>query len=401
MDLKGQLEMAFFENNKQEALQLSRKVIETFDYDDDDDLEALKDILDRGLRSEFAADFVSLLEAMNFDFSVKLPECGGILVLAADSFHLNAALLKQLRACGALLEARDRQQRNFLHHLTGREKSFWFTDWDKQGAAAILELENLQELLNADVYGATPLHLAAVQDYPEMTAALLARGADPNVTGTICSGSFAHTLKFDQRTPLMLACSLGRDELVSVLLKHGADVSVKDPQGRTARHYAADIPNSLYCKDVDSPVTHLHERRLTLLRQLAYAEDRDERGKTPLLTALENWKFDRGDYTALFLALGADPNAADNAGTAPLMAAARSRSKEAVKLLIKAGAELNARDSQGRTALHLALSEGDEKLGRLLIKKGADVQLVDNDGVSAVQLAAEKGMESVMELIIG
>lgn len=43
-----------------------------------------------------------------------------------------------------------------------------------------------------------------------------------------------------QRSPLHLACSLGDDAVLRVLLRHGADVLQKDLKGDTALHTAAN-----------------------------------------------------------------------------------------------------------------------------------------------------------------
>lgn len=43
-----------------------------------------------------------------------------------------------------------------------------------------------------------------------------------------------------QRSPLHLACSLGDDAVLRLLLQHGADVLQKDRRGDTALHTAAN-----------------------------------------------------------------------------------------------------------------------------------------------------------------
>ena len=50
-------------------------------------------------------------------------------------------------------------------------------------------------------------------------------------------------------TPLMLAASVGEAEVVDRLLKHRADVTLRDWKGRTAIDYAA--------KDSDHRITQL------------------------------------------------------------------------------------------------------------------------------------------------
>lgn len=43
-----------------------------------------------------------------------------------------------------------------------------------------------------------------------------------------------------ERSPLQLACSLGDDAVLRLLLKHGADVLQKDRKGDTALHVACN-----------------------------------------------------------------------------------------------------------------------------------------------------------------
>jgi ankyrin repeat protein len=68
---------------------------------------------------------------------------------------------------------------------------------------------------------------------------------------------------------------------------------------------------------------------------------------------------------------GADVNAADGAGTTPLMAASAAGQTFALAALADAGADLDLRDRLGRTALDLALAAGNEDAVRLLRRRGA------------------------------
>ena len=70
-------------------------------------------------------------------------------------------------------------------------------------------------------YGATPLHIAAVDGKKEAVEALIAEGA--NVNARTKSGS----------TPLHLAAAEGRNDIAVLLLKKGADVNAVNSEGFT------------------------------------------------------------------------------------------------------------------------------------------------------------------------
>lgn len=74
----------------------------------------------------------------------------------------------------------------------------------------------------------TPLHSAAAGNHYEISAALIAHGADVNARQ---EGGF---------TPLHSAAQNGNLELVDLLLKHGADPHAKTDEGKTARDFAME-----------------------------------------------------------------------------------------------------------------------------------------------------------------
>ena len=120
---------------------------------------------------------------------------------------------------------------------------------------------------------------------------------------------------------------------------------------------------------------------------------RDEYGRAPLHDAAE-----RGGpaFVELLLSRGAGPNAASPGGSTALHSA---ESAESVRLLLNAGAEANARTQDGRTPLHVARSTAKVKL---LLDARADPRARDDSGAStlhhpmdaeAIKLLAAAGVD--------
>jgi ankyrin repeat protein len=96
----------------------------------------------------------------------------------------------------------------------------------------------------------TPLAIAIHYGDARVVEALLEHRADPNQRSCVSVESDPkHRARATEctttngTTPLMWATSLGRTDMVSLLLKHGAGSTLRDWQGRTAADYAAKRPN--------------------------------------------------------------------------------------------------------------------------------------------------------------
>ena len=76
---------------------------------------------------------------------------------------------------------------------------------------------------NSGVFGYTPLHEAVARGNHEVLDYLLTKTKGAHVN---CQANSGYTL-------LHLAASSGHSECVRVLLKHGADISIKDEYGKT------------------------------------------------------------------------------------------------------------------------------------------------------------------------
>ncbi|MDR0355540.1 MAG: ankyrin repeat domain-containing protein, partial [Deltaproteobacteria bacterium] len=246
---------------------------------------------------------------------------------------------------------------------------------------------------------------------PEAFALLLQNGGDVNAKAK---------LEYDEwmRTPLLRAATLDNPnlEFISFLLNNGADVNATveadpdyggsdDPPVRIETGWTA-LTSATGVEEPDLELVSL------LLKNGADVNPKgDFKGETPLMTALSNrycenyWVALRPrivnlEVVDLLLKSGAKLDAADDDGATPLMYAA-DNSAEAVLLLLKNGADVNAADKEGLTTLmatvmgrHTPYAEDNElnfnlETVRLLLENGAEVDARDNNGRTALMLAAE------------
>ena len=107
-----------------------------------------------------------------------------------------------------------------------------------QGLVSVVR-KLLDEGARADIkgdYGDTPLHDAAVKNYPKIVTQLLERSRTNNFPLDIQNN--------EGQTALDAACLKGCYDVVQILLDFGADTSIVDNEGDTAFYYAVKSRNS-------------------------------------------------------------------------------------------------------------------------------------------------------------
>ena len=142
-------------------------------------------------------------------------------------------------------------------------------------------------------------------------------------------------------------------------LRHGA--TRQDPE----RYFFPAISHYLYPGDTAVHIAAAaHTRRLanSVLARGADVRARNRRGAEPIHYAADggpagiHWNpDDQHEVITYLVEAGADPNAKDNSGVAPLHRAVRHRSSSAVSALIEAGADPLLANKSGSTPLHLAV----------------------------------------------
>ena len=198
----------------------------------------------------------------------------------------------------------------------------------------------------ANVAGATPLLLAAVNGNAAMIDRLIAAGADPNAALT----------KFGD-TALMMASRTGKVDAVRLLLDRGAKPNTQETWGgTTALMWSVSEKHPSVTKVLIERGADVNARSY----YVPSASGRGFEGTTPVpqKPSAENEEFASGWLT-------------------PLMLAARENELESARLLVQAGADLNAQAGDGKDALSLAFFDGSYDVAEFLIDSHAKVNQAD------------------------
>ncbi len=212
------------------------------------------------------------------------------------------------------------------------------TDMDKRDVAAVLlkaKADPNAESQNGD----TALSLAIQSGYGDMVKLLVEGGADVNLS----------TKEGDSY--VLAAAQSGNLEIVSILGAAKADMN-RSNAAYTPLIYAIEQGN----KDLVS----------TLLKNGADPNARTNSGQIPLSRAL-----DSPEIVALLLEAKADPNNITDSGETLLMRAVQDDALASVEALIKAGADVNKKGRGEQTPLGYAQSMMKAEIAEVLKKHGA------------------------------
>jgi ankyrin repeat protein len=183
---------------------------------------------------------------------------------------------------------------------------------------------------------------------------------------------------------LITAAKQGLPDKVKELLALGSNPCAKDATRRSSLCWAAQRG-------------HGHVLRL-LARHSPASEDRDPRGKTPLMLAAAH------DFPECVNILLSSPNpgleASDHYGLTAVMHAAQEGHVQCAKLLLDAGADPARHDRDGLTALAHAAAYGNaDALGLLLSRSGTPSPRIHGSR-TPLMLAASAGHLECVELLV-
>ncbi len=189
-------------------------------------------------------------------------------------------------------------------------------------------------------------------------------GATRRDASTFFFSKIAHYL-YAGDTALHMAAAAFRRPVAELLIAHGSDCRAKNRRGAEPLHYAAD------------------------------ANRWNPRAQADMIKYL--------------LSVGADPNAADSAGVAPLHRAVRTRSLPAVRALLNGGAKPRLPNKAGSTPLHLAVQttgrggsgsqharQQQAGIIKLLLKHGASPTDRDGRGKPVNRVAMSEWLRTLL-----
>jgi ankyrin repeat protein len=225
----------------------------------------------------------------------------------------------------------------------------------------------------ADFKSADQKFIEAVQaGHISLAKKALADKANPNARGA------------DNQSAMNMAIEADNAAMVGLLLRSGADgVGVDPVWGCAPLHLAA------------------HSGQLKALRELlarhkAGLDERDERGRTPLMLAAVRG---HAQCVEALVSAGAAKELTCMRGATAIIWASQGGSVDCARALATAGAHLDARDQDKMTALARACNSGALKMALFLLDLGADPLIQDRLGREPEQIARERGYEKMASAV--
>uniref|UniRef100_A0A8D0CQ79 Ankyrin repeat domain 52 n=1 Tax=Sander lucioperca TaxID=283035 RepID=A0A8D0CQ79_SANLU len=297
------------------------------------------------------------------------------------------------------------------------------------------------EVNELDLTGCSPLHYAAASHtFCGCLDFLLDSGANPTLKNSNGYSAVHYAAAYGNKqhlelvseevesnipvSPLHLAAYYGHREALRLLCETLVSLDVRDIEGRTALHLAAQRGFApcveVLLKHQASYTLKEHKRKWTALHAAAaegqmdcllllvngeqsadIIDSPDTQGQTALMLAALGR---HTDCVHILLEKGAKADAADKKGFTALHRAAMLGSEDCVSALLEHGASALCRDSQGRTPLHLVASRGHTELLRTLLKAAMKADpldsILDYRGYTPAHWAAHHGREGCLHILL-
>lgn len=218
------------------------------------------------------------------------------------------------------------------------------------------------------------LFSAAAEDLNESFSAAVQAGNVKTVSDLFAKGADINFI--DEEWPLFVtAVTSGDIKMAEFFIKHGVNLELKGPDGKTALLHAISLKNMRLVGMLIKAGANLKAEDLNEKNALMYAA---EANNAELLNKL--------------LKSGFSEKTVSKVGKTALDYAIDARAQETFRILSK------------KNTLPIdfinAVEKGDSKAVRTLISEGADVKATDKNGKAAVVIATEKGYAEVLKLLL-
>ena len=247
------------------------------------------------------------------------------------------------------------------------------------------------------------LYMACAFGVEEMVSLLIELGADvsdlyrTDVSGLsywcsfvtiISNGSFlSATASNKTSSDVDLLYKVNWDKysrLISILTENGLDVNHKDSSGSLALNIA--------CREGHTDLVSL------LLKCRADVNLQDGEGLSSLMEAVSCGHL---EICLLLFRYRAKVNLQDSKGWSALMLAVTAGHIDFVLLLLERRAEINLQDASGTSSLMLSCFSGDTHVTKVLLGHGADANLQNEDGITALMMSSYNGHTEIVEILLG
>jgi len=274
--------------------------------------------------------------------------------------------------------------------------------------------QSAKEINKLDQSGLSLLHQAARYNRRKVAETLLDHGACIDVR-----------TKEEKLTPLQIASRFKCVETLKVLIKRGADPSLKSSNGSTALHFAARRGNDQITELLlGHAKVDVNAKDLSLMSPLHLAcisgnadivkmlldKGADLRAKTnELMTPLHvSLFYGNTDVTALILRTVSQVGEnvkeligeGDSHRNTILHLAAGTNDPRTAEVCLQNGADIDARNSGNETPLHVATVKGNLQMVQLLVKKGACVSAKNAEHKTILHRAAVFNRDDIISFLL-
>ena len=252
---------------------------------------------------------------------------------------------------------------------------------------ALLDFQSEKVHLNLG-FNETALHVACKKGYCDMIEILLEKGADVQAVNN------------DKYTPIHIVCRSLRCDCLKVLLGNKkSDLNQQNADGDTALHIVCKMVNTETIEHLDIILIKI------LLENGADVQAVNKKGDTPIHIACNGLRLDC--LKAILQTKECDPNQKNTDGDTALHIVCKMVNIDTVhfckiEILLENGADVQAVDSNGEAPIHIACNGLRlDSLKALLQSRGCDPNQQNADGDTALHIVCKMGenLDSNMRFI--